>query len=133
MALRYLTGLREFADNRDRLLQAFYGVKLKRSYLRDEMIRTVLIEFGHGRYQNIKFYGRQCSHFASLSAVRIETEQMLNLGVFTVYESANQREIRLAPTQRLIDYYNKVIPALEKEVLDLLLGEQVADYKPPHP
>jgi len=113
--------LQEFFRNRDQLMAGLFGSKLRRSPTRDELIRQIVLQFAQGSRRNIAFYAHACSYLATEPSVRSELELLAHKGLVRfIDEPANKRSKVVAPTKRLIQFYNVQMPRLRTEVLALL-------------
>ena len=116
-ALADLVVMREFLDNRDRLLEKLYGRKLPRSQLRDNLIRSVVIEFGLGHVRHLMFYQKGLLHFGSRTAIRNEVARLESLGLVTMaIGEDDRRTAEVVPTRKLIEWYSTYMPALYVDV-----------------
>ncbi len=112
-----LVALRRFVDARDRALDSLFGRKLARSYLRDELLRMVVIEFGFGRMRTIAHYQKACPHLGTSAAVRGELHLLAELGLIIYLPSESDRNaLQIGPSQKLIDWYSGQMPQLMDEV-----------------
>ena len=115
--LRDLILLRDFFEGRDKALRELFGVTLRRSHLRDALIRTALIEFGSNRLRRVSFYQAECRNLASRSSIQEEIRNLAMLRVFvTRPDPENHSAILVVPTQRLVTFYSRSMTSLAEEV-----------------
>jgi hypothetical protein len=95
-------------DVRDKTLAELLGRGMRRSRLREEIIRTSAIEFSEGRCQPVSFYRQHCAHLGSSSAIRLELHQLAELGVLIIKDDPEDARVsRVAPSQRTINWCNR--------------------------
>ena len=112
-----LVALRNFLENRERALEGLFGQSLPRSPLRDELIRTMVIEFGFGRLHTKAHYRRKCAHFGQPADVIAEMERLANNGLAVFLPGGGHHEAwHIAPSQKLVDWYSHQMPRLMTEV-----------------
>jgi hypothetical protein len=115
--LRDLVLLRDFFEARDKAMQSLFGVTLRRSHLRDALIRGVLIEFGYGRLRHVSFYQAQCAALAGRSSVQEEIRNLVGLRVLlTRPDPENVSALLVAPTTSLVTFYSERMTSLAEEV-----------------
>jgi hypothetical protein len=90
-----------------------YGRKLRRSYARDKMVRTMITEFGEGRLLTIADYQRLLADQASKNTVRADAMLLAELGVAVLEHTDDQPPaVRLRPTTRAVVAYNTALHSL---------------------
>jgi hypothetical protein len=96
----------EWLAYRDGLLNELYGRVLRRRYLREELLRRVMVEFGHGERRSISWYQGALRHMGSATAVAREATLMVSLNVLITHQSG--RSTFLLPTGRLAHHFFQV-------------------------
>lgn len=120
-ALAGLIALRQFEVIRTLSVHRLLGPSVRRSHLRDCLIRAVLIEHGLGRVQPIAFYRKDCAGHGSGSAIRLELSRMAALGLVLIRDNdLDGRSSRVVPTQRLVDFMTAHVPKLIGQIKDLV-------------
>jgi hypothetical protein len=121
--------MRDFLDARQRAFYALFGRPLKHSALRDELIRSCVIEFGLGRSHRISYYQHHCAAFGSASAVLREVHTLKGLRVLvTKQDPENLTALLVLPTARLIDFSaNKMTSLVDDITLIFLRRSQMSD------
>lgn len=115
-ALADLIALRKFVEARDNALESLLGGTLKRSPIRDELMRLIVIEFGFGRVRNVAFYTRTCAHVDNSSEVERELYLLDELRVVILTPGGKDgRTLDVVPTKKLVDWYSRVMPPLMEE------------------
>jgi hypothetical protein len=121
--LNDLIVLRQFELNRDKVLARLFGVKLRRSRLREEMLRILVIEFGLGHTRQVSFFIKECKALGSASAVRLEISRLCSLGLTILRDDPEDaRSARVVPTQKIISFYNTQMPRISPELEDFLVN-----------
>lgn len=116
--------LREFTNDRERIMRKLFGRTLRRSAARDEIIRLVVLAFAKGQILRLSSYVRLCAPYATGPSIRSEVELLVQLGlVLLLPDPAHKRANLLAPTKKLIDFYSREMPRLRDEVERLLLNQ----------
>ncbi len=116
-ALADLIAVRNFMTARQTALAGLFGRKLPPSFLREELTRAVVIEFGFGRSRTIAHYVGACAAGGSPAEVDSELRLLEELGlVLLPTEGKDPRGGRVVPTKKLIDWYSKTMPRLMEEV-----------------
>ena len=114
--------MREFLNARDVALHDLLGVPLRRSALRDELLRACVIEFGFGRLQRVSYYQERCSAFGSGSTVKHEIRMLAEIRILvTKQDPDNLRALLVVPTNRLVRFYSKAMQSLAQEVQTLFI------------
>lgn len=112
-AHRELIVMQHFLTQRDKAMDELLGMRLRRSRLRDEVIRLVVIEFGHDRAHHLSFYQTACAGLASSFAVRDEIRRLAGLEIVLMMpDPKDHRSVCIEPTQRLIDFYSEEMPRM---------------------
>ena len=99
--------LRTFFSERDVALARLIGRTLPRNSLRDELIRAILIDYGHGRERHLADYQADLKHFRQKTAVRDEIYLLEEVGLVSLRAGLLDRRLLLVkPSERLIDWSN---------------------------
>ena len=113
--------MRDFFGARDAALHHLFGRSLKRSALRDEIIRSCVIEFGLGRIHRISYYQVHCSDFGSDTSIKNEIRTLVNLRVFFARrDPENAKALLVSPTTRLISFYKNTMSSLVEDIEGML-------------
>ena len=116
-----ITILQEFFRNRDRHMAHLFGANVRRNPTRDELLRQIMLQFAEGQQRRMAFYVQACSHLASQPAIRSELELLAHANLVVLLGEPGYRRARLvAPTRRLVNFYNTQMGNLRTEVLILL-------------
>ena len=118
--------LQVFFMNREKLMSKLFGRALRRSAFRDELLRTIMLEFARDQHRRMAFYIRACSSQATAPSVRSELDLLAAAGLIElVREPFDMRATLVMPTTKLVDFYNNQMPRLRDEVYALLLQNGV--------
>jgi hypothetical protein len=119
--------LREFTLNRERHMARLFGRTVRRSPLRDELLRLVMLNFAQGALERVATYVRACADFATGPSVRSEIETLVSTGVVVlVRDEMHPRAYLVAPTTRVVAFYNEQMPRLRHELLLLARAQLLA-------
>jgi hypothetical protein len=109
--------VQSFMTARDQALQGLLGRRSYRNHVREEIIRSVVIEFGSDRVQGISFYQRELANYGSSNAIRDEIRKLVTLGVlFVAPNPADKRATQVFPTRKLVNWYLTVMPRISDEI-----------------
>lgn len=113
--------LQEFFSNRDRIMAQLFGRPLRRNPVRDELLRLIMLEFSQENQRRIAFYVRACSCHATAPSIRSELDLLVHADLIRLVDEPYDRRAKsVAPTTKLVSFYNERIPQLRKEVLSLI-------------
>lgn len=113
--------MQEFLSNRDRIMSSLFGRSLRRNPTRDELLRQIMLQFAQGNRRRIAFYVRACSFQATAPSVRSELDLLVHTDLVELMDEPSDRRATLvAPTTKLVSFYNEQMPRLRNEVLHLL-------------
>lgn len=119
--LRDLMRFDEFFAIRDKAVRAL-GPNMTPTKLRTEMIRLVLIEFGHGRANGLSFYQRKLESLAGRFAIRDEVHRLADFGLLVLENHPKDRRLLIVrPSHTLVEWCEKQVPILKSEILRLFL------------
>jgi hypothetical protein len=121
--LNDLIVLSQFELNRDKLFAKLFGTRLRRSRLREELLRTILVEFGLKRVRPINFYKRTLSDLGSATAIRMEIDLLACLKLLVVKNHpTNARQSQVVPTVKMIAFYNSEMPRIAPELQKFMVS-----------
>src|SRR5689334_8337224 len=105
-AMHDLIVMRAFLRSRHEAFAAFIGSNMRRSILRDEVVRLALLEHALGRSPRLSRFQSELSSFGSKFAVRDEVQRLSRLGALVLgKDTTNARAVVVSPSQRLADWY----------------------------
>lgn len=120
--LRDLMVFRDFWARRDAAMAALLKRKLPPTRLRDELVRLILIEFGHGRHNRLSFYQRELAAFAGSFAVRDEVHRLAKMGVLVLEnDPSDRRALIVRPASSLVHWCENHISVLRNEMRRLFI------------
>lgn len=115
--LRDLVTYREFLVRRDAAMAILLGKRMPPTRLRDELLRSVIVEFGYDRRNRLSFYQRTLEPFAGRFAVRDEVHRLSNIGVLILEnDPTDRRSLIVHPTEWLIDWCEDQTRLLKFEI-----------------
>lgn len=115
-AVNDLITLRAFERHRDKLLEQLFGSKMRRSRLREEIIRLAVLEHGLGRSRTTAYYKRECAALGSTTAIRQEIARCVSFQLLILEEDPDDlRAQRVIVTQRLVNWYVSLLPRVNTE------------------
>jgi hypothetical protein len=113
--------LQSFFSAREAQMATLFGRKLRRNPVRDELIRLVVLEYAAGHRRRPAYYIKKCASLATAPSVRSELHLLQHVGLIVMIRDATHAKASLvAPTQRLIDFYNFQMPGLRQTIIELL-------------
>lgn len=109
----------DYYEARSAVMQAqLYRRRLRPSFLRDALLRHIILDFADGRSKLVSQYQAEMGRYASASAVRAEIELLAELGVVWLERAFGaQRTVTVLPTERLCAFYNTQMTALVRETV----------------
>jgi hypothetical protein len=112
--------MRAFIQARHEAFAAFVGVKMRRSVMRDEIVRIALLEHAKGRSPRLSHFQSELAKFGSKFAVRDEILRLSHRGVLVLgKETENGRGVVVRPSQGLADWYETQLPRVKTEWMRL--------------
>ncbi len=113
--------LQNFFATRERQMSALFGKTLRRHPVRDELMRLLILEYAAGRRRRPAHYIKECASLATAPSVRSELHLLEHSGLVKLIDDVSHKGASLvAPTRKLIDFYNDQMPRLREAVLELL-------------
>ena len=114
-----------FMNGRDEAFTRALGYRVKRNPVMDEIVRQMMVAFGVGQLLHVRHYQMSLSFLASRNAIRSEVCHLADLGALLLYKDASDRRALIVhPTQRLVEFYNQIMPPLRDEAASLLCRAQ---------
>lgn len=111
--------------DREQLLNRLFGRKLRRSAARDELLRSIVLAFSKGQLLRVNTYVRQCAHYATGPSIRREIDTLVDADLVLLKPDPNHRTAHLVvPTEKLIDFYNRVMPRLREQIQIIFPDDQ---------
>lgn len=114
--VREIAMLREFSEDRDALLQGLFGGTLKRSPVRDELTREIVVAFGQGRTLSVADYQRLLARYGSPTGIGNAINELAAIGMVIKRPDGGPRRMLVIPTEPLLAFYRDVMPRLEDQV-----------------
>ncbi len=113
--------LQRFFAARERQMSILFGRTLRRHPVRDELMRLLILEYAAGRRRRPAHYIKECASLATAPSVRSELHLLEHAGlVKMIDDDSHQGASLVAPTRKLIDFYNGQMPRLRETILELL-------------
>jgi hypothetical protein len=120
---RDLILVRRFLDDRDKALGGLLGDVIKKSPLRLELVRAILVEFGRGHHAAVGHYQRHAAQLASTFAVRQEIYRLADMRLLITRRLAgDQRTTLVIPTVRLVMGVSRAVPKIASKLERIFLS-----------
>lgn len=115
-AFRTAVLLEEFFLTRDQALQRGLGRVLKRSPVREQLIRTIILQYAVGLSRHLSFYQEQLADLSGRSSVAAEARLLVDAGLVVLRtDPADKRAQSVLPTVRMIAWYNEETARIREE------------------
>ena len=109
-ALADLIGLKKFAEAQINAFKLLWGTELSSSHAREHLLRLVVIEFGFARLRQRVFYIETLSSLFTANEIALELSNLEDTRLIICNDDG-----KISPSQLVIDWYNRVMPALMEE------------------
>lgn len=109
-ALADLIGLKKFAEAQINAFRLLWGAELSSSRAREHLLRLIVIEFGFSRLRQRIFYIEALASLFNTNEILIEFSCLEDNRLIICNDDG-----KVAPSQLVIDWYNRVMPALMEE------------------
>ena len=108
---------------RQESLRALFGAYEKRSYVRDDLMRMVVLRAADGHFETVSFYVRAIGPEASRSLIRKEVGILEHAGLVVLEQRKGSAWRVVKPTGKLVDYYDQMMSTDYERMVRLFQGE----------